>query len=196
MWKALLPADGKRHILNALVLDRDGNAYVSDSGVAGIYRLRRGESELQVFVPGNVFAATQGLALSRDQKTLYVADYTDGLWALDLPSKNRRRIQGPPDAWLGGLDGLSSVKDGFVAVQIGVRPERVLHLRLDREGQKIASVEVLEFNHPAYAGPIQGAVVGGEFFYVANSQLNLANDQAGTFAANRAQPTVVLRLPL
>ncbi|HEY6305014.1 MAG TPA: hypothetical protein VI488_00985 [Candidatus Angelobacter sp.] len=194
--KVLLPADGKRHILNALVVDRHGNAYVSDSGQSGIYRLRRGADELEVLAPANVFRAAQGLALSRDEKTLYVADYSDGLWALDLATKNKRRIEGPAEAWLGGLDGLSRVDDGFITVQIGTRPERVLHLRLTPDGGKVASVEILEFNHPDYSGPIQGVLAGGAFLYVANSQLNLINGQTGAFAADRARPTVVLRLPL
>lgn len=194
--KVLLPADGKRHILNALVVDRHGNAYVADSGQSSIYRLRRGADELEVLAAPSVFHAAQGLALSRDEKTLYVADYSDGLWALDLATKNKRRIEGPADVWLGGLDGLSRVEDGFITVQIGIRPERVLHLRLNPDRREIASVEILEINHPDYSGPIQGVVVGGEFLYVANSQLNLTNGQTGAFAADRARPTIVLRLPL
>ncbi len=86
--------------------------------------------------------------------------------------------------------------DGFISVQIGVKPERVVRLRLDPQGQRIAAVEVLESNHPDYAGPIQGVVAGNTFLYVANSQLGLANGETGTFAADKAKPTVVLRLPL
>jgi hypothetical protein len=74
---------------------------------SGIYRLRRGKDEFEVFIPSNVFAAAQGLAFSADEKTIYVADFTDGLWALDVGSKSRRRVDGPADAWLAGLDGLS-----------------------------------------------------------------------------------------
>jgi hypothetical protein len=194
--KILLPADGKRHFLNALVLDRNGNVYISDTGLSGIYRLRRGADELEVFVPSSVFAATQGLALSEDEKTLYIADYSDGLWALDMASKNRRRMEGPPDVWLGGLDGLSRVRGALIAVQIGVKPERVLRIWLDSQGKRIIGVETLEMNHPDYAGPIQGTVAGRAFLYVANCQLDLGNGETGEFAADRARPTVVLRLPL
>jgi len=194
--KAMLPADGKPHFLNALALDGDGNVYVSDSAAAGIYRLPRGASVLEVFLPKNDFSSTQGLAFSDDFKTLYVADYTDGLWALDMATKERRRVEGPADAWLAGMDGLTRVKDGFITVQIGVQPNRVLLLRLDAEKKRIATVDVLEMSHPDYSGPIQGDVEGNAFLYVANSQLNLANGQTGAFATERAVPTVVLRLPL
>jgi sugar lactone lactonase YvrE len=194
--KILLPADGKRHFLNALVVDRQGDVYISDTGLSGIYRLPTTLDDLEVFVPSNVFAASQGLAFSDDEKTLYVADYTDGLWALEMVSKTRRRLKAPPDVWLGGLDGLSRARDAFIAVQIGVKPERVLRIRLDSQGDRITGVEPLEMNHPDYEGPIQGVVAGSAFFYVANCQLDLGNGETGEFAADRARPTVVLRLPL
>lgn len=194
--KALLAPDAKLHFLNALAVDRDGNAYVADSGTAGIYRLRRGAATLEAVAPAGAFAATQGLALSADERTLYVADYTDGLWALDLATRERRRLPEPEGAYLAGLDGLSPVSGGLLAVQIGVRPERVLRLTLDAAGGRIAKVETLEMNHPAYAGPVQGAVTGSSILYVANSQLALADPKTGTVAADRARPTVVLRLPL
>src|SRR5215471_6332424 len=194
--KAMLAADGKRHFLNAVVVDRDGNAYVSDSGASGIYRLRRGADTLEIFVPDSVFRSTQGLAFSDDEKTLYVADYTDGVWAVNMATRECRRLQEPSDAWLVGLDGLTRVPDGFITVQIGVRPQRVLRLRLDADGRRISDVRILEMNHPGYSGPIQGAVSGGSFLYIANSQLDVANGETGEFAADRARPTVVLRLPL
>jgi sugar lactone lactonase YvrE len=195
--KAMLPADGKQHFLNQLILDRDGNAYVSDSAVSGIYRLGRSAQGLEVFVPGNVFQSTQGLSFSDDERTLYVSDYSDGLWAVDMATRERRRLAEPAGAWLGGLDGLTRVPGGFISVQIGVKPQRVVRLRLDGEGRRIASVEVLEMNHPSYSGPIQGVVEGAAFLYVANSQLDLVNGEGGgTFPAERARPTIVLRLPL
>jgi hypothetical protein len=150
---------------------------------------------LKVFIAQNVFRSTQGLALSDDEKTLFVADYSDGVWAVDMASKERRRLEEPANAWLAGLDGLTRVPGGFIAVQIGVRPQRVLRLRLDKQARRITTVQILEMNHPEYQGPIQGAVSGGAFFYVANSQLDLG-DEIGAFASERARPTVVLRLSL
>jgi sugar lactone lactonase YvrE len=194
--KALLPDDGKQHFLNALALDHNGNVYVSDSAQSGIYRIVAGKSELETFLPGKVFRAAQGLAFSSDEKVLYIADYSDGVWALDMVSKKPRALAAPKGVWLGGLDGLTRVPDGFIAVQIGVQPQRVLHLRLDPGGENISAVDIMEMNHPDYDGPIQGTVANGTFLYVANSQLELGNGQTGAFAAERARPTVVLRLPI
>jgi sugar lactone lactonase YvrE len=194
--KVFLVPDGKPHFLNAMVIARDGNVYVSDSLASGIYRLRPGAQELEVFVPKEVFKASQGLAFSDDEKTMFVVDYSDGLWALDMASKERRHIDGPPDVWLAGLDGLSRAGNGYITVQIGVRPERVLRLNLDAKGQKIGSVDILEMSHPEYDGPIQGVIDGQSFFYVANSQLRLGNGQTGAFTEDQGRPTLILKLPI
>jgi sugar lactone lactonase YvrE len=194
--KVFLASDGKPHFLNALAIDHDGTVYVSDSLASGIYRLRPREQTFEVFVPKEVFKASQGLAFSPDEKTMFVVDFSDGLWALDVASKERRHLDGPSGTWLAGLDGLSRVGNSLVAVQIGVRPERVVRLNLDAKAEKISTVEILEMNHPEYEGPIQGAVDGNMFFYVANSQLELGSGETGAFADDRAHPTVVLRLPI
>jgi sugar lactone lactonase YvrE len=194
--KVMLAVDGKRHLLNALTVDHEGNVYVSDTGASGIYLLRTGASELEPFIPSSVFSATQGLALSKDEKRLYVADYVDGLWAVDLASRKRRRLEVPAGVWLFGLDGLSLAGNSLIALQIGPKPERVLRLRLDPTGRSVTKVEVLEMSRSDYEGPIQGVVAGNVFFYVANSQLDLGDGRTGAFAADRARPTIVLRLPL
>jgi len=189
-------APAGRHFLNALAIDRAGTIYVSDSGTPGIYKLAPASDHLELFAGADLFHATQGLALSDDDKTLFVADYTDGLWAVDMASKTKRRVDAPADVWLGGMDGLSRVPDGFITVQIGVKPERVLHLHLDAAHQHITRVDILEMNHPDYAGPIQGDVSGRDFLYIANSQLPLADPHTGVIPVDKARPTVILRLPL
>ncbi|HUK92051.1 MAG TPA: L-dopachrome tautomerase-related protein [Blastocatellia bacterium] len=194
--KVMLPADGTVHILNAMVVDRGGTVYTSDSAQSGIYRLRPGSDQIEVFVARDVFRAAQGLAFSKDERTLYVADYVDGVWALDMATKVRRHLEGPADVWLGGLDGLSQVGDSLLSVQIGVKPNRVLKLRLSPHGDRIDSAAVLEMGRLDYDGPIQGVVTGDSFLYVANSQLSLGNGQTGAFASDRAKPTIVLQLPL
>ena len=194
--KALVAADGKQRFLNAMEIDSAGNVYVANSAIGEIYIMRSGASELELFVAPGVFQSTQGLLLTKDGKNLLVADYLDGLWSLYLSTMGKQKIKSPADVWLGGLDGLSRVDGGLISVQIGVQPQRVIWIGMDAKEQQITKVEVLEMNHPEYDGPIQGGVNGSDFIYVANSQLSLVNGQSGTFALDRAQPTVVLELPV
>jgi sugar lactone lactonase YvrE len=194
---ALLPGgSGVHHLLNSAVVNRDGNLFVVDSGTHELYRLRRASSELELYVSSVVFRAPQGLTLSADERTLYVSDLIDGIWAMEVLSTDRRHIDAAPDVYLMGLDGITRVEDGFIAVQVGIKPNRVLKIRLDAKRERVAGVETLESNHPAYFGPTQGVVSGGDFLYIANSQLGLANPKTGTFDDAQVKPTTILRLPL
>lgn len=181
------------HFLNNIVVDCGGAVLVSNSGSPGVYRLRPGSDVLELLPWSKAFRSTQGLALSPDEKTLYMTDWSDGVWAVDLATGERRKIDSPAGVWLGGLDGLTPVRGGFVSVQIGVKPDRVVRLRLDPSGRKLTAVDVLERGREDYAEPVQGAQDGKDFLYVANSQLNLV-DRTGAFPPARAKPTVVLRL--
>jgi len=192
--KAFLPPG--KHLLGAAAVDTRGNIFVVDSASAEIYRLRRASSELELFISSLVFRAPKGLALSEDERTLYVSDYVDGIFALEMLSNDRYHLEPPAQSWIAGLEGLTRVPDGFIAVESAVQPNRVIRLRLDAKAQAIASVETLESNHPDYSGPVQGVVSGGDFVYIANSQFAAVNMKTGAFAGDKARPTTVLRLPL
>lgn len=192
----LTGADAGQHFLNNMVVQRDGTVLVSDSAAPSVYRWRPGRDALELLPWSKPFRSTQGLALSSDEKTLYLTDWSDGVWAVNLASGERRLVEGPAGVWLGGLDGLTPVRDGFVAVQIGIKPDRLLRLHLDRAGTKITSVDVLEQNRGDYSEPVQGASDGKDYLYVANSQLNLVDGATGTFPVDRAKATVVLRMKL
>ena len=195
--RALLTASsGVHHLLDTAVVNQDGNLFVVDLGTHELYRLRRASSELELYVSGVVFRAPQGLAFSADERTLYVSDLIEGLWAMEVLSTDRRHIDAAPDVYLIGLDGITRVEDGFIAVQVGIKPNRVLKIRLDAKGERVAGVQTLESNHPAYSAPTQGVLSGGDLLYIANSQLGLANPKTGTFDDAQAKPTTVLRLPL
>jgi hypothetical protein len=117
-------------------------------------------SILEELIAPSAFQATQGLALSENGQTLYVADYATGLWAVDIASKQLQKLEAPAGTWVFGLDGLSRVRNGLIALQIGAKPERVLRLQIDPNGTHITKVEILEMNHPDYEGPIQGTIAG------------------------------------
>ena len=194
--KVFLVSRADQHLLNAAVVDRAGNVFVVDSASREIYRLRRSSSELELYISSVVFQAPQALVLSADERTLYVVDYMDGIWAMEVLSTDRRRLDTAPDVFTGGLLGLARLEDGFIGVQNGARPNRVVRFRLDKKGEAIASAEVLERNLPEYLGPAQGTLSGSDFIYIANSQLNFLDPKTDAFPEDKAQPTIVLRLPL
>ncbi|MEO6392094.1 MAG: hypothetical protein ABIP75_09605 [Pyrinomonadaceae bacterium] len=184
----------KPHVFGDLVIAKNGDVYVSDSGAPAIYLLRRGAHELETFVTNDQFVNLQGLAFAPGEKRMYVADYANGVFAIDLATKKVTLLATPPDATLLGLDGIYLVNNSLIAIQNGVSPQRIVRLTID--GDQIAKFGVLEANQPAHDDITLGTVVGKDLFYIANGQWNLIGDDGKFAEPSKLKDVVILRLPL
>ena len=61
-------------------------------------------------------------------------------------------------------------KGSLIAIQNGIRPYRVVRLRLDELPQRHSHpLEVLESNHTLFDEPTTGAVVRDRYYFIGNS---------------------------
>lgn len=194
--KVLLGEAGEEHNLNDLVVDSKGEVLVSDPGTSAVLSLAPGASALAVLVEPGRLASPQGLALSRDEKVVYVADYSRGIARVDRATREVAYLTAPPDATLTGIDGLRTYRGALIAVQNGVRPHRVMRLALTEDGAGVRSASILEMNHPQFDEPTLGVVAGEDFFYVANSQWGSFDKGGVIWPPDRLKEPVILRVRL
>lgn len=192
----LIAADGKPHALGDLTITRAGDVYATDSRGPVVYRVPAGADSLERFVESPLLLSAQGLALDREERTMYVADYARGLLRVDLATRDVRLLPVDDGVLALGIDGLYMTGHDLVAIQNGVTPARVVRLVLDARGDRIARSDVLERARPDYAEPTLGVIVGRDLFYVANSQWERFRDDGGIDAPERLQEPLVLRLRL
>ncbi len=187
-------ADGWR-CFNDLVLDGDGNVYLS-SGDLGAFRLDRRRDVVEPFVSGPGLLVN-GIAVSDDGAKVFLAAHARGVAVVDTTTRAWRALDLPADATLNGIDGLYVRGRTLIGVQngLGHGPDRVVRAELDERLERAERVEILERAHPAYAVPTTGVLVGEDFYYVAASNLE-AVDEEGRLAPGKLKETVVLRLPL
>jgi hypothetical protein len=191
-----------------MTLSRSGDLYVTDSQDRAIYRLNGATGTFDRWLESDLFASPQGIALSGDERVLFVADYSHGVFSVNVESREIRLMPYPDNMTMLGIDGLAWHDGYLVAIQNGVKPHRVVRLELNRRLDRIVGWRTLEANHPGFDEPTLGVVVrelpsrrdesGGkaDFYYVANSHWG-AFDRQGDLRGN-ADLTVplVLRLPL
>lgn len=168
-----LPAAAGGHVPGDVCVAADGDVFVSDSLHPAIYRLRAGV--LAVWSTDPAFRSLQGQALAPDQKTLYVADYSHGLAAIDRASGKVTWLPGPTGGGSTlGLDGLIGWEDDLVGVQNGIAPPHVVRITLARgaDGSPVAVRSVVEVDRNLEFAdePTLLARVGDGLVYVANSQ--------------------------
>ncbi len=184
-----------RHYFNDMAISSKGDVFITDTQAGTVYWISAATQRLEVFDPALKVQAANGIAISDDDKTLYVAGFPDGIRVVDIASKASRPIGHPPDLCLGNIDGLLYFKGSLVAIQNGVMTPRVARYRLSPDQKDIASFEVLERRNPAFDGITTGAIADGVFYYMANPQTDKA--AAGRIKPNvQLNPVQVLRLEL
>ena len=163
-----------------------GSVFVSDSRNGAVYRLRPGAKALETLVAPGIGKSAQGSALDPAGKRLIVADYSQGLFAIDLVTKQRTPLleEGKP---LRGLDGLIRVGDAYAAIYNGGSPARLVRFRLD--GDKVVDGRAIEADLP---DPTQLVARGGQLLIVADAGWEAA---ARPNAATRT-PAPIVSVPL
>lgn len=194
--KYLVSDDGQKHWLGDLTLDSRGNVYASDSASPALYFIRAEKDEIELLCAGPPFVNLQGLALTPDEKKLIVADYLKGFFLVDLQTKKITAVAIPDNVAAQGCDGIYRVGNDIIAVQNGIKPNRVVRLSFDKDWRAIEKLDVLEANNPVLDEPTLGVVVGDKFYFIANSQWAAIDEDGRLAAPDKLRDPVVLRLKL
>ncbi|MBX3735123.1 MAG: SMP-30/gluconolactonase/LRE family protein [Candidatus Didemnitutus sp.] len=182
-----LPADERPHVLGSLTFASDGTLFATDSGTPCLWRANPADGSVERWLASDDFASLQGLAFSADGKTLYVADYARGLWAIDVATKTPRRLRAPAHATLFGIDDLRLASAGaLVAVQNGIEPQRVIRLDLDAAGE-ISAMRVLASALPGLDDLAGGSLRDGRYVVVGNAGWSLFDSPGAAPAARDVQ---------
>ncbi len=163
-----LPEDGEAHVLGDFAQADDGTIYVTDSLTPCLWRLEPGATSLTPWIRNEDFVSLQGVVLSADGRSLFVADYGSGLWKVDCASRHVTAVKAPAGTTLFGVDGLYRHGGDLIAVQNGIRPVRILRLSLDRPGLP-DQVTVIASGLNTFEDLALGEVREGRFWVVGDS---------------------------
>lgn len=166
--------DGK-HVFNDLALSSAGFVYVTDTSEGSVYQLNIRTNTLKKMSPQHKFTAANGIAISPDQKLLYVSAWGEGIDVIDIDSESITPILHPENVCLAFIDGLYATTNSLIAFQNGPMLPRIVQFRLTNSGREIANMRVLERRNPSFDGITTGVLVGGELCYVANPQIDKKN---------------------
>ena len=75
-------------------------------------------------------------------------------------------------------------------------PPRIVRLRLDRSGDRIVALELLDRHLPLATEPTIGTVWSTRYFYVANSQWDEYDDAGRLKPGARLEPPRILEIKL
>ncbi len=190
------PDSAIAHLLNDLVITRDGDVYVTDTEAHSVYRLGAGKSALErVMGPEELFHYPNGIAID-SANHLYVAHY-EGVSVTrrdQVPHPRLRIMPRPPGVTGGGIDGLYACAQRLLAVQGLAGFQQVTAFELSADGEAVRAAFPLERRHPIHDWATTGTFAGGDFYYLANAQLRRLAANGALSPPTKAGRSVILRI--
>lgn len=194
--KYVLSNATKKHALGDLTIQSNGDVFTTDSLSPAVYVIRAQKDEIELFLEDPGFGSPQGLSFSGDERHLFMADYGTGLFDIELKTKKVTHLAPLAGATLLGIDGLYFHKGSLIGVQNGVTPQRVVRVSLSKDLSRVERLEVLEANNPVFLEPTLGVLVKGTFYFIANSQWPLVDENGKLAAEDKLRDPVVLKMNL
>jgi len=180
---------------DVVVVPSTGGAFVTNTPEGSVYSTGRGARELRTFLPAGSVPGANGIAVSDDEKTLFVAgDF--GIYRIDLRTKTLTELAKPSGVIDASLDGMYFYHQSLVGIQNGIHPGRVMRFYLDPGLARITRAEILETYNPAFENPTAGSLDGSSFLFMANPQLHRWIPGKPSPPLKTLRNIQVLRLPL
>jgi len=188
--RALLPPTGNRQVLGDLILVDDDTIYLADQADGVVYRYSVSSGEFSTLIDRGPVGSPQGLVLDESGKYLYVADYIGGLYRAELATGQVEKVAPLESASDYGIDGLYRYGNKLIAIQNGIRPNRVVEFELTADGLSVIASNILAMNLPEFDEPNLGVIRKDEFLFIANSHWNRF-DRDGILPADLAGPVIL-----
>lgn len=188
----LFPDNGTPHLLGEVILSSTGPV-ATDSLGGGIYRLSPESGRWDTLLPSGRLRSPQGLVQWTDAR-LVVADYVGGLYFLNRDDNRLTELNIPDDLAIEGIDGLYRHGSKLIAIQNGIRPQRVICMQV--AGNEVISWQTLVANHPEFDDPNLGFVYDDHFAFIANSHWPRFDRNGDLPPAHSLTGPIVLTLPV
>ena len=184
---------GAAGAFNDVVVTAAGDAYATNTTDGSIWRVKAGT--LSIFLPPGTVDEANGITVTPDGQTLYVAGWHD-IHRIDIATRVVRPLAAPDDVVSASFDGLYWYQAGLIGIQNGLHPGRVVRLGLDAAGARITRAEILEQYHPQFGGMTTAAIDGASLLYVLNTQSRAFDAEGRVKAGVTLRDIVIARLPI
>jgi sugar lactone lactonase YvrE len=193
--KYLLDNKSGNHLLNDLVINSDGDVFATDTSSSALYWISSKKDELELFLKTSNIINPNGIALSPDDKFLFVANAGgSGITVVEVSNKKLYSLSHPDNIMLFAIDGLYYYKDSLIAIQTPLN--KVTRYYLNKGLDRIESAKVIEAHNPLFNNLTTGVLAGDHLYFIANSQFGSYNRDGSLFPMERLQEVIVMKADL
>ena len=188
-----LPETDPRMNLGDLLIVDARTIVTSDSGTGAIWRFDTATHRFTTIVAAGKFESPQGMAPAKQHGSIYLADYSTGLWRVTLKDGTATQLAVPAGGEVRGIDGLYAYRDQLIAVQNGTKTPRILAITL---GDADTITDVRRWREMPGEEPCLGVLTDDMFWFVANGQWNAYDDDLAPKSDAKLESPRLRGLPL
>lgn len=166
--KYILSEKNERHRFNDLVINQNGDVYITDMGFNAIYMISNQKDTLELFLKSDLFVSPNGITLSDDEAKIYMADWVIGIFQIDIATKKVTLLSHSKTFNTYGVDGLYFADNCLYAIQDGLN--RICRFTFDNKRTELEKCDIFETNTPYLDMPTTGVIVEDQFYFLANTQ--------------------------
>jgi len=192
--KYTLCEPGKTHLFNDLTISKHGDVFLTDTIEGTVYALFHDGDNLDVFLTSDKFMYPNGITLGEDDRVLYITSSGNGVYQIDVKTKQVKLISQPANISLCRIDGMYFYKNSLVCVQNGLH--RIARFYLNPNGDSVKRMEIIETKNPHFILPTTGVIVDHMFYYIANSQAYSIHRDGTLFPPEKLKDVVILKADL
>lgn len=181
------------HFLNDIAIAPSGDAYITDTMTGGVYRITRAADTLERWADLGPQVYPNGIDITPGGSVLFVATEA-GLRKIDVKTGAVTEISRN----VGSIDGLYFHRNSLIAIQPFEEFRKVARFRLTAALDGVEDIDTLEASNPLFLQPTTGVIVGDDFYFIANAQLQAfrAMHAAGTINRSALADVIILKRPL
>ncbi len=156
-------------LFSALHLSANNSLYFVNLFNQEVFKVTKDGESIESLFALPKFKAIKAITTNKKENILYVSDYDQGVFAVDLATKKVGKIGGKAKGYYGGFDDLFYQDGDLVGIQNGVKPARLMRMMLT-EDVLLSNMYPLEAAREEFKALSKGVISGEDVYYFANSQ--------------------------
>ena len=175
----LFPKIKNPSFISSMHLTDQGDLYFVGNINSVVLKIAQGADQMSVVFTSDKFTNMRNITTDETGKIIYVSDAKEGIVVVESTSGKYFVIENSDNLNLTGITDLIYDDNGLIFIQSGIKPERVMRLKLKKNKAQLDKIIPIESSHPLFNTVSYGAVIGNDLFYIANSQLSKTNVYGG-----------------
>jgi sugar lactone lactonase YvrE len=184
---------------NDLAVGSENTIYITDTQNNLVWRLAYPNGQPEIFLTHIEIRFPNGIALSGDERKLFVASWSHGIRIIDVTTGKVLNTNHPATTSV-GIDGLKYYKGNLYAIRNGARAKQehaLLRIALNDMETRLEKIDTVLIDHPAMNIPTTFCLTGKQAYILANSQLDMLDQQENRIIHHDSlTPTYLIKLKI